>query len=124
MSKLNINSISCFKEIAELLMLNKNMKTLNMVRVNMTDDHAILLAEPLTRSMNLENLKLDNNNLTGVFMEKYCSSLSKIGFTPVIQPSGIAGVIERNASASILASESEDATISGALSKRSITNGI
>ena len=85
----------------------------------MIDDHAILLAEPLTRSMNIESLKLDYNNLTGEFMVKYFSGLSKIGFTPIMQPSGIAGVIERNQSASILASESEDATISGGLSKRS-----
>ena len=38
LSKLNINSIACFREIAEILMLNKNMKSLTMVRANINDD--------------------------------------------------------------------------------------
>ena len=100
-------------------MLNKNMKSLSMVRVNLQDEHGNILVEPLCRSMNLEYLKLEFNLLKGEFVTNYCNGLSKIGFTPINPLSGIAGAIERNASASLLASESEEVSHSGAISRRS-----
>ena len=119
LSKLNINSMACFADLAQLIKANKNLKYLSIVKVNANDDHGKLLVEPLSQSLNLEYLKFDFNHLTGDFVEKFSAGMQKINFSPVIAPSGIAGMLDRNASASLLASEREDNTISGAISRRS-----
>ena len=76
------------------------------------------LIEPLIRAQNIENINLNYNRITGAFLEKYCKKMSLIGFTMVQNPAGL----DRNASSSLLASESEDNsnvnTISGGISGR------
>ena len=57
------------------------------------------------RAQNIENINFSFNRISGVFLEKYCKKVSLIGFT-MAQPNGI----DRNASSSLLASESEGDT--------------
>lgn len=46
----------------------------------MSDQSAAFLIEPLVRSLNIENLKLDDNLLSGVWIEKLCKRISLVGF--------------------------------------------
>ena len=46
----------------------------------MTDQTANFLIEPLARSLNIENLKLDENHISGQWVEKYCKRISLVGF--------------------------------------------
>ena len=75
------------------------------------------LIEPLIRAQNIENINFNFNRITGAFLEKYCKKVSLIGFTMSANQG-----LDRNASSSLLASESENEsnthTIQGGLSGR------
>lgn len=106
LSKLQCSSVSIFTELAELLMANRRLKCLSMQRTGMTDALANYLTEPLLRAQQIETLRFDFNELTGVFLEKYCRKVAMIGFSQSLHGPG--NGIDRNASASILASDSEE----------------
>ena len=74
----------------------------------MTDALANYLCEPLVRAQQIETLKFDFNELTGGFLEKYCRKMATIGFSHALHGPNAPGAIDRNASASLLASDSED----------------
>lgn len=107
-SKDNIDSVDCFRELADLLVQTRTLKTLGLRKTRMTDMLANYLAEPLVRSTKIETLKFDFNELTGTFLEKYCRKMAMIGFNSALHGPGAPGVIDRNASASLLGSESEE----------------
>ena len=50
MSKLRCNTVDTFKELAELIMSNKKLKSIGLQRVGMTDQLASYLTEPLVRA--------------------------------------------------------------------------
>lgn len=50
MSKLRCNSVEFFRELADLLMQNKRLKSISLQRTGMTDALAGYLAEPLVRA--------------------------------------------------------------------------
>ena len=81
LSKLQCDTVSVFKELAELLMANRKLKSLSMQRTGMNDNLANFLTEPLVRAQQIETLKFDFNELTGVFLEKYCRKVAMIGFS-------------------------------------------
>lgn len=84
-----------------------------MQKVNATDKQVNFLIEPLVRAQNIENINFNFNNISGVFLEKYCKKISLIGFT-MNQNQGM----DRNASSSLLASESEDTSRHNTLTDR------
>lgn len=63
----------------------------------------------------MQTIKLDFNKLTGVFVERFCKKIAMSGFTQQCQQ------LSSNASASVLASESEE-TISRLNSDRITSN--
>ena len=110
LSKLNCNSVEVFRELADLIIQNRRLKSIIMQRSGVTDALASYLAEPLVRAQQMETLKFDYNELTGTFLEKYCRKMAMIGFSAALHgPNAPGAGIDRNASASLLASESEDA---------------
>ena len=50
LSKLNCNSVEVFRELADLIMQNKRLKSIIMQRTGMTDALASYLSEPLVRA--------------------------------------------------------------------------
>jgi len=116
LSKLQINSVPCFRSLSAMIGQNKNLRSLGLMRVGATDDHASLLVDKLSKSLNIEMVRLDYNNLGGSFMEKYCSKLAQVPFT--VASSGQVD-LNRNQSASLLATESDEHATQGALSRRS-----
>ena len=50
LSKLNCNSTEVFRELADLIMQNRRLKSIIMQRTGMTDALANYLAEPLVRA--------------------------------------------------------------------------
>lgn len=72
--------MDCFRELADLLMQTKTLKSLSLRKTRMTDMLANYLAEPLVRSSKIETLKFDFNEITGTFLEKYCRKMAMIGF--------------------------------------------
>jgi len=65
------------------------------------------------RALQIETLKFDYNELNGMFLEKYCRKMAMIGFSAALHGPNAPGAIDRNASASLLASDSEE-LLSGA----------
>lgn len=105
LSKLKMDGANdqCYRELGELILKNRSLKTLNMQKVNATDSQVNFLIEPLVRAQNVENINLSFNRITGLFLEKYCKKVSMIGYTQSRDQG-----LDRNASSSLLASESED----------------
>lgn len=101
--KMDGSNDSCYRELGELILKNRSLKTLNMQKVNATDSQVNFLIEPLVRAQNIENINLNYNRITGLFLEKYCKKISMIGYTQSRDQG-----LDRNASSSLLASESED----------------
>ena len=99
--------------MADLILRNRQLKTINLQKVEATDQQVNFLVEPLVRAQNIENINLNYNKITGLFLDKYCKKVSQIGFT-MNQNQGI----DRNASTSLLASESEDTARANSLSDR------
>ena len=50
LSKNNINSVDCFRELADLIVQVRTLKTLSLRKTCMTDMLANYLAEPLVRA--------------------------------------------------------------------------
>ena len=63
MSKLRCNTVDTFKELAELIIGNKKLKSIGLQRVGMTDQLANFLTEPLVRAQQIETLKFEYNDL-------------------------------------------------------------
>ena len=61
----------------------------------------------------METLKFDYNELSGAFLEKYCRKMAMIGFNQALHGPGAPGAIDRNASASLLGSESGEEVLTG-----------
>ncbi len=59
-----------FKELADLINSNTNLRSLSLQRVQMNDTQALVLVQPIAESINLEVLKFDYNSLGSVFIEK------------------------------------------------------
>ena len=109
LSKNACNAVQVFKELADLIIQNKKLKSISMQRTGMTDALANFLSEPLVRAQQIETLRFDFNELTGGFLDKYCRKMAMIGFTSALHgPNAPGAAIDRNASASLLASESEE----------------
>ena len=80
-----------------------------MQKTGMNDALANFLVEPLVRAQQIETLKFDYNQMGSSFLDKYCRKMAMIGFSANLHgPNSATAGIDRNASASILASESED----------------
>ena len=109
LSKNTCNGVEVFKELADLISQNKRMKSICLQKTGMTDALANYLSEPLVRAQQIETLRFDYNELTGIFLDKYCRKMAMIGFTSALHgPNAPGSGIDRNASASLLASESEE----------------
>lgn len=103
LGKLNFGgSEDCFREVAAVLLSCKQLRTLILSRVGLDDSCAFYLIEAISRSTSLQNLRLDSNKLTGVFMERLMRKLGTSGFNLTQL------ALQSNASSSILHSESED----------------
>ena len=63
MSKLRCSTVDTFKELAELIIGNKKLKSIGLQRVGMTDQLANFLTEPLVRAQQIETLKFEYNDL-------------------------------------------------------------
>jgi len=74
--------------------------------VGLDDATAFYLVEALSKAQRLQNLKLDWNRLTGVFVERYTKKLAQMGYTSQNGLNSSSGV----ESTSVLASDSEDQT--------------
>ena len=110
LSKLNCASLDVFRELAELIIANKRLKSISLQKTRMNDAMANFLAEPLVRAQQIETLKFDFNELSGTFLEKYCRKMAMIGFTAALHgPNAPGATFDRNASASVLATESDEA---------------
>jgi Ran GTPase-activating protein (RanGAP) involved in mRNA processing and transport len=75
------DNLACYKELAELLSQNLTLKSLALQQNSMNDQSAALIVEPLTRSLSVENLRLDDNLLSGVWLEKLCKRITLVGFS-------------------------------------------
>ena len=123
LSKNNTDSVDCFRELADFIIQNKTLKSLSLMKTRTTDLLANYLAEPLVRAQQIETIKLDFNEISGVFLEKYCRKMAMIGFTSAIHGPGAPNGIDRNASSSILGSESEE-VLSSRRIEQSISPGL
>jgi Leucine-rich repeat (LRR) protein len=81
----------CYRELADLILQNRNLKSLSLKQEGMSDQSAAFLIEPLVRSLNIENLRLDENQLTSVWLEKLCKRISLVGFN-TLSHSGSTGL--------------------------------
>jgi len=59
-----------YKELGKLITYNKSLKTLVLQKCKMSDSDGYHVLNALATASNLEIIKLDYNNLTGVFVEK------------------------------------------------------
>lgn len=73
MSKCNFDGR--FKELAEVISLNKQLRSLSVQKVAMNSIQGAVLIQPIVESLNLEVLKFDFNHLSGEFLEKLCSKM-------------------------------------------------
>ena len=80
LSKLKMDGANdqCYRELGELILKNRSLKTLNMQKVNATDSQVNFLIEPLVRAQNVENINLSFNRITGLFLEKYCKQVCQM----------------------------------------------
>lgn len=75
--------------------------------MGLDDATAFYLVEALSKAQKLQNLKLDWNKLTGVFVERYTKKLAQMGYTSQNGGLNSSSGVE---STSVLASDSEDQT--------------
>ena len=105
LSKLNFDETqACYRELADMILQNRKLKSLCLQQIAMSDQTATFLIEPLARSLNIENLKLDENQISGVWLEKYCKRIAMVGFNVLTHSASTE--IKSNPSQSILATES------------------
>ena len=64
-----------FKELSEMIMSNKKLRSLSIQKVGLTDSQAQVLVQPIADSINLETLKFDFNQLGSVFVERLCQRI-------------------------------------------------
>ena len=62
------NDAQVMNLVAEMITKNKNLRTLNLQRLALNDSTIMALVEPLSQSLNVENLFLDYNNLGDTFI--------------------------------------------------------
>eukprot|EP00347_Sterkiella_histriomuscorum_P009953 403339244 len=70
LSKCQINTQTCIQALADIIYSNKNIRSLYLQKVKLTDSLAYCLIKAISESLNIENLKLDFNDLGPVFLEK------------------------------------------------------
>lgn len=61
--------------LAELIQNNKNMRSISMQRINLTEVSAFPLVESLSNSLNIESLNFDFNNLGPTFIRNLVDRL-------------------------------------------------
>jgi hypothetical protein len=116
LGKLNFNNNDkTFKELAELLLQVKSIKSLSIQKIRLNDQAALVLVEGLVRAQNLENLRFEYNNLTHVFLDKLCKKLSQVGFSGATPPRTLTH--QKSSTSSILQSESDNANSARILPK-------
>ena len=110
-----------FRELADLLLQNKSIKSIALAQNAMSDSTAAFLIEPTVRSLNIESLKLDSNSITGVWLEKLAKRVALVGFN-TLSHSGSG--LKSATSQSILATESGDESMRLGTSPTSGNNGL
>lgn len=83
LSKLSFaNNEDTYKQLGMYLVQAKHLRSLSLQKVGLDDATAFYLIEALAKAQKLQNLKLDWNRLTGVFIERYTKKLALMGYTP------------------------------------------
>ncbi|CDW79560.1 UNKNOWN [Stylonychia lemnae] len=75
LSQCQVGSSQCIQILLEILITNKNITTLGLKKVQLKDTMACHLIQGIVNSLNLQVLKLDQNLITHIFVEKLTENM-------------------------------------------------